>query len=98
MDDNKWSTCGGVKVINLISNLIVNKQMVRGMDYVKNNIPYSILNKCQLTSKTNISTVILFTTTLMLLTSPFVINDAFATHLSDELKWQLVFSFKSTCL
>jgi len=61
------------------------------MDYVKNNIPYSILNKSQLTSKTNLSTVILFTTTLMLLTSPFVINEAFATHLSEELKWQLVY-------
>jgi len=65
--------------------------MIRGMDYVKNNIAYSILNKCQLTSKTNLSTIVLFTTTLMLLTSPFVLNEAFATHLSDELKWQLVY-------
>jgi len=33
----------------------------------------------------------LITATLMLITSPFAINDAYANHLSDELKWQLVF-------
>ena len=91
MDDNKWSNGDSIVVINFISNLIVSKQMVRGLDYVKNNISYSILNKSQLISKTNLSTVVLFTATLMLLTSPFAINEAFASHLSDELKWQLVF-------
>jgi len=78
-------------VINFISNLFVNKQELRGMDYVRNNILYSILNKCQLTSKTNLTTFFLITATLMLITSPFAINDAYANHLSDELKWQLVF-------
>src|SRR3989337_3755211 len=38
-----------------------------------------------------LSLSVLLAATLMLLTSPFTINDAFATHLSNELKWQMVF-------
>ena len=78
-------------MINFISNLIVSKQMVRGRDYVKKIISYSNPQNVKLISKTNLTAVFLITATLMLITSPFAINDAFANHLSDELKWQLVY-------
>jgi len=61
------------------------------MDYVKKIISYSNPQNVKLISKTNLTAVFLITATLMLITSPFAINDAFANHLSDELKWQLVY-------
>ena len=54
-------------------------------------IPCSIISDHKLTFRINLPIIFLFAVTLMLFTSPFTINDAFATHLSNELKWQMVF-------
>jgi len=77
-------------MINFISNFTVNKRVQGGKDYIMKVIPYSIQNM-KITSKSKLPVIVLFTATLMLLTAPFSINEAFANHLSEELKWQLVY-------
>jgi len=69
----------------------------RGKDYLKKVIPYAIPKKFLNNNfPTKLATIFLLGATLMLLTSPLATNDAFATHLSKELKWQLVFISSET--
>jgi len=51
----------------------------------------------QRTGYKRFSFCILITTTLMLISSPFALNEVFATHLSEDLKWQLVFISSRAC-
>jgi len=73
--------------------------MSRGLDYRNKFIQYFIPTELlKLNLSTRLATFFLVATTFMLLTSSFTINEAFATHLSEELKWQLVFlSSDSAC-
>jgi len=73
---------------NFIRQQALNNKVELGMNHVK-----KVRSSSSVKPKTlpKMSCVILFAATLMLITSPFVLNEAFATHLSEELKWQLVF-------
>jgi len=63
-----------------------------GRDNLTKFILYSITtNYLKQNSTKKLATVFLFGATLLLLTSPLATNEAFATHLSLDLKWQLVF-------
>jgi len=44
-----------------------------------------------------LSVTVLMVATLMIMTVPIAANDAFAVHLSEELKWQLVFISTNSC-
>jgi len=73
--------------------------MRRGLDHRNKVIPHSISTKLlKLNLSKRLATFFLITATFMLLTSSFAMNEAFATHLTEELKWQLVFlSSDSAC-
>jgi len=51
----------------------------------------------QRTEYKRFSFCILITATIMLVSSPFALNEVFATHLSEDLKWQLVFISSRGC-
>jgi len=57
----------------------------------------NLLKNPQKNTMTRFLTFFLFVATLMLISSPFVSQDVFATHLSEELKWQLVFISSQGC-
>ncbi len=50
-----------------------------------------ITNDGQSIAMKRLSLSVLLAATFLLVTSPLITNDAFATHLSNELKWQMVF-------
>jgi len=63
-----------------------------GNNNYKKIISYSFpKNVLKQNSASKLATVFLLGATLMLLTSPLATNEAFATHLSLDLKWQLVY-------
>lgn len=57
-----------------------------------------ISNFDRMISMDRLSLVVILAATFMLTTSSFVTNDAFANHMSDEMKWQLVYlTHNSVC-
>ena len=57
----------------------------------------NLLKNPQKKTMTRFLTLFLFVATLMLISSPFVSQEVFATHISEELKWQLVFISSQGC-
>jgi len=76
--------------LNFINNHNVQKQMGKGREKVKQFILYSSTSNSRKTL-TKITSVFMILTVTLLLTSTLTTNDAFASHLSNDLKWQLVF-------
>ena len=64
--------------------------MGKGRDKVNQFILYSSTSNSRKTL-TKITSVFMILTVTLLLTSTITTNNAFANHLSDDLKWQLVF-------
>ncbi len=57
-----------------------------------------ISNSAHIINMKGLSFVVILAATFMLSTSSFVTNDAFANHLSEEMKWQLVYiTHNSAC-
>jgi len=57
----------------------------------------NLLKNPQKNTMTRFLTLFLFVATLMLISSPIISQDVFATHISEELKWQLVFISSQAC-